>query len=250
MYNAESSIIRALDSLKNQTYRVFEIIVVNDGSTDNSRANVEEYCLRNPNINIILINQLNGGVSKARNAGLKIANGEYIAFLDSDDEWVPSKLEIQLKVFQLHTECSFLGGLINDPATRDKGKLKKIELKALMFKNYFQPSTVILKRDIVKKIGFFDENQRYAEEGNYFMRIADRFVCILLFEKVVLFDQGKRGFGESGLSANLKEMEKGELKNIKFAYKQRYISFYIYAIAVIFSILKYFRRILIVNLWR
>jgi hypothetical protein len=65
---------------------------------------------------------------------------------------------------------------------------------------------------------------------------------------VVLYGQGKGGFGVSGLSANLKEMEKGELRNLSFAYKQDFISVYTYIVAVVYSVLKYFRRILIVKL--
>ena len=94
MYNAENVICNALDSVKNQTFPLekFEIIVVNDGSTDNSFEVVKSYIEKNPDLNIQLINQKNGGVSKARNAALKLAKGDYIALLDSDDEWLPTKI--------------------------------------------------------------------------------------------------------------------------------------------------------------
>ena len=71
---------------------------------------------------------------------------------------------------------------------------------------------------------------------------------ILLNTKLVNYSQGKIGFGVSGLSANLKEMEIGELRNLKFAYQSNYISFFTYFFATLFSIIKYFRRILIVKL--
>jgi hypothetical protein len=80
------------------------------------------------------------------------------------------------------------------------------------------------------------------------MRIANNYTCALLNEQLILYGQGKVGFGVSGLSANLKEMEKGELRNLSFAYQQNYISFFTYSFAVFYSILKYFRRILIVKL--
>ena len=105
----------------------------------------------------------------------------------------------------------------------------------------------MFKKEVVDKVGFFDESQKYAEEGNYFMRIANLFKCVLLNEQLVNYGQGKVGFGVSGLSANLKEMEKGELRNLKFAYLQNYISFFTYFIAINFSILKYIRRTLIVK---
>ena len=101
MYNAENTILTALNSIKNQTYKCeYEVIVVNDGSLDNSKKIVEEYILENPQLTIILINQINGGVSKARNEGLKRAKGDYIALLDSDDEWLPQKVEKQMLVFK------------------------------------------------------------------------------------------------------------------------------------------------------
>jgi glycosyltransferase involved in cell wall biosynthesis len=247
MYNSEKTITRCLDSVFKQSFKSeMEIIVVNDGSSDSSSDIVSEYSNLNNRFNIILINQENGGVSKARNTGMKLANGDYIALLDSDDEWFPEKLEKQLEVFESDNAISFIGGLIFKPSLINQ-KIIEIPLSRLIFKNFFQPSTVIFKKDIIDKVGFFDESQKYAEEGNYFMRIAKEFKCVLLNEQLVNYSQGKIGFGVSGLSANLKEMEKGELRNLKFAYQQNYISFFTYLIAFTYSILKYIRRILIVK---
>lgn len=248
MYNAEKTILRCLNSVLNQTCKSeMEIIVVNDGSTDNSPRIVEQIISNNKSkIEIQLINKSNGGVSSARNTGLALAKGHYIALLDSDDEWLADKLEKQINVFILDTEISFIGGLIDNPIN-EKKEVIEISLSKLIFKNYFQPSTVMFKKEVLDKVGFFDESQKYAEEGNYFMRIAKLFKCVLLNEQLVNYGQGKVGFGVSGLSANLKEMEKGELRNLKFAYQQNYISFFTYFIAINFSILKYIRRILIVK---
>lgn len=248
MYNAENTIATCINSVLNQTYKgKIEIIVINDGSTDNSKRIVEEIIDNNrTDIEIKLVNKENGGVSYARNIGLHLAKGEYIALLDSDDEWLSEKLEKQLKVFSDDRGISFIGGLIYKP-TIIKQEIIEITVSKLIFKNYFQPSTVMFKKEVVDKVGFFDESQKYAEEGNYFMRIAKLFKCVLLNEQLVNYGQGKVGFGVSGLSANLKEMEKGELRNLKFAYQQNYISFFTYFIAINFSILKYIRRILIVK---
>jgi glycosyltransferase involved in cell wall biosynthesis len=185
-------------------------------------------------------------VSSARNKGLLLAKGEYIALLDSDDQWIPEKIEKQIKIFSSDNSISFIGGLIFQPVHL-KQAYSEITLSKLIFKNYFQPSTVMFKKEVFESVGFFDETQKYAEEGNYFMRVAKLFKCILLNEQLVLYGQGKFGFGVSGLSANLREMEIGELKNLKFAYKQNYISLFTFLFAVAYSILKYFRRILIVK---
>lgn len=251
MYNSENTIIPCINSVLNQTYKgEIEIIVINDGSTDTSKLKVEQLINDNPaKSNIKLLTKENGGVSSARNCGIKIAQNDFIALLDSDDEWLPQKLDNQLKIFTEDNNIDFVGGLIKN-SLKNKRRLKYITLKNLIFKNYFQPSTIVFKKNIINKVGLFDESQKYAEEGNYFIRIAKNHTCILLNEKVVNYGQGKSGFGYSGLSSNLKEMEKGELKNINYAFKKKYINILTYIIAISYSILKYFRRILIVKFRR
>lgn len=249
MYNAEDTIETCIASVLNQTYKgKVEIIVVNDGSKDNSPRIVEEIIKNNNSlVDIQLVNKANGGVSSARNRGLAIVKGDYIALLDSDDEWLIDKNENQLKVFAEDPQIGFVGGLIQRPIN-DEAKIVTVPLSKLIFKNYFQPSTVMFKKEVINNVGFFDETQKYAEEGNYFMRVANKYTCVLLNEQVVLYGQGKVGFGVSGLSANLKEMEKGELRNLSFALQQKFISLPTYLVAVFYSILKYFRRVLIVKL--
>lgn len=250
MYNAENTIVRALDSVKNQTYKAnYEIIVVNDGSKDTSQQVVETYIAQNPELNIQLINQTNGGVSKARNTGLKNTTGQYIAFLDSDDQWLNHKIETQIEVFKNNNEVDFLGaGFHGFGIKEEKGYLKKITFKNLLFKNFFQPSTILMKKEIVDNVGLFDENQRYAEEGNYFFRVSQNYQCYFINESLIVFGDGKSGFGESGLSSNLVEMQKGELKNLKFAYKNKWINPLLYMVVVGFSMLKFLRRLIIVAL--
>lgn len=252
-YNSELTILRAIDSVKNQTVKAnIEIIVVNDGSKDNTQALVERYQKKNPDINLMLINQLNGGVSKARNTGIKNSKGQYLAFLDSDDAWFDDKLELQLKCIIDNSSIDFLAAGFDGLYFNKEhdGKLIKVDLKKLMFKNYFQPSTVFMKKEIINKVGFFDENQKYAEEGNYFMRIAKFYNCYFLNKKLINYGDGKSGFGESGLSANMKEMQKGVEKNLKFALKHKYIDLPTFFIAFSFSKIKYLRRILIVKFRR
>ncbi len=252
MYNAQETIIRAIESIRNQSYRTnYEVIVINDGSRDNSQEIVEEYLkkLEVDNSFIVkLINQLNGGVSKARNTGLSLSSGELIAFLDSDDAWILNKIEVQMKCLNKNSEIDFLGGGFEGFIFKGiSNNLINVKLKMLIFKNYFQPSTVIMKRKVFDSIGYFDENQKYAEEGNYFFRVSNLFNCYFLNEKLIIYGDGKSGFGVSGLSANLREMERGELKNLKFAFKNGWINILEYISSVIYSVLKYFRRILIVK---
>lgn len=251
MYNASNTIVDVLNSVKEQTLRCnYEVLVVNDGSKDNSKDIVEQYISENKDFNVILIDKPNGGVSTARNAGLSQSKGDLIAFLDSDDKWFPNKLEKQLNLLNEYPEIDLLGcafdGLYleNEP----NGKLLKIGINNLIFKNYFQPSTVIMRRKVFEEIGYFDENQKYAEDINYFICVASKFNCYFCNLIVINYGDGKAGFGDSGLSANLKEMHRGVNKNLKFAYENQLITLKQYILARMWESIKYVRRIVIVRM--
>lgn len=249
VYNAEESIEKCLDSIKKQTWKgEFEIIVINDGSTDRSGEILENYRKKNPEMPIQLINQENGGVSKARNTGLKIAKGDYIALLDSDDEWLPEKTEKQMKyLVNKNFRVDFITSLWNDekvsfPYAIGGNGLVAINLNKLLFKVTGQTSTAIFKKKILENTGFFDERQRYSEDANYWMRISENNSMFLLPEKLVIAGNGKKSFGFSGLSANLKEMEKGIQKNISEMYRNKRINLLQYLFYFVFSKLKYIVR--------
>lgn len=249
VYNAEESIEKCLDSIKKQTWKgEFEIIVINDGSTDRSGEILENYRQKNPEMPIQLINQENGGVSKARNTGLKIAKGDYIALLDSDDEWLPEKTDRQMKYLQNSDfRVDFITSLWNDekvsfPYAIGGNGLVAINLNKLLFKVTGQTSTAIFKKKILENTGFFDERQRYSEDANYWMRISENNSMFLLPEKLVIAGNGKKSFGFSGLSANLKEMEKGIQKNISEMYRNKRINLLQYLFYFVFSKLKYIVR--------
>ena len=249
VYNAEESIEKCLDSIKNQTWKgEFEIIVINDGSADRSGEILENYRKKNPEMPIQLINQENGGVSKARNTGLKIAKGDYIALLDSDDEWLPEKTEKQMKyLVNQNFRVDFITSLWNDekvsfPYAIGGNGLVAINLNKLLFKVSGQTSTAIFKKKILGNTGFFDERQRYSEDANFWMRISENNSMFLLPEKLVIAGNGKKSFGFSGLSANLKEMEKGIQKNISEMYQNKRINLLGYIFYFVFSKLKYIVR--------
>ena len=134
MYNAENTVMKALDSVRLQKGDfVFEIIVVNDGSTDASRNVVENYRKQNPQMNIILLDQPNSGVSKARNAAMEVSGREYIALLDSDDEWLPEKTERQMPYLVNNEE--------NIDFISSRRRNHKIQFHSYLFV-FYQQSTV------------------------------------------------------------------------------------------------------------
>ena len=163
MYNAERTIINALNSIKAQTIGVqeFEILIVNDGSTDQSKKLVQEYMESHPEMNIRIIDQPNGGVSKARNTGMKVAYGDYIALLDSDDEWLPEKTEKQLKFLKDNfLQVDFITALRNGekiwfPYRINQHNLAKITLRKLLLRVDGQTSTALFKRKVLENTGGF-----------------------------------------------------------------------------------------------
>lgn len=253
VYNSTNSIIETLDSVKNQTAlnEILEIIVINDGSTDNSLELVEKYKENNPTLPIIIFDKENGGVSTARNTGLKVAKGKYIALLDSDDVWFPNKIERQLKVLQENEEIDFLGCNSDSKGLcilgRKIDKLYKANIKDLCIKCFPSTPSAIFKREIIEKIGLFDENQKYGEDMNYFNKICVNFNYYHLPEHLLCIGNGKPTFGFSGLSSNLWGMHYGNLKNIMELKNEKYISEKFYILMYLFYWLKHYRRILITN---
>ncbi|GAH83893.1 unnamed protein product, partial [marine sediment metagenome] len=102
-YNRADMVGRAIQSVINQTYQDFEIIIIDDASTDNTREVAREFQEREKRIKYFK-HEINKGGGAARNTGIKNSKGEYIAFLDSDDEWYPEKLEKQIEIFNKNDE--------------------------------------------------------------------------------------------------------------------------------------------------
>lgn len=203
-YNCSKFILFAIDSVLEQTYKNFELIVVDDGSTDNTANIVSKY---KDKLEYIL--QDNGGVSKARNTGIINSNGSYIAFLDADDVWEKNKLEIQMKLFEQFGNvdlifCSFLhtkyGKIVPGRTFQETYNIfreYKINIenifdynstfnccdnknyfywgniyKYLFLGNFILPSSILLKRNSLSKTGLFDERYRVAEETEFFLRFS------------------------------------------------------------------------------
>jgi len=247
MYNSEKTIVNALNSVKVQTLNIkeFEIIVINDGSTDSSQSLVEEYIEKNPEMNFQLLNQVNKGVSSARNLGLKIAKGEYIALLDADDEWLPEKTERQLKYFETESlNIDLLATKGNDkeilyPYRVGRNNLAEITFRKLLIRNEMLAPTVMFRRKILKNTGFFDDDQKHAEDVNYWMRTSLNNKMYILNESLVFVGGGKRTFGVSGLSADLAAMERGFIKNLKEMYMLKNINSFQYILLRLFYKAKY-----------
>lgn len=251
VFNAEDTVARALRSVYNQSWQgKFEIIIINDGSTDRSEEVIKEFIASHPDLNFTYIRQDNLGVSAARNAGLRVAKGEYIALLDADDEWLPYKTEEQLKILgNSSLNIDFLAAQGSNkkilyPYRLNADNLAEITFRKLMLRNEAQTPSVIFKRKILDTIGFFDENQRHGEDINYWLRVSANHKMYIIGKKLVVAGGGKRTFGYFGLSADLNLMEKGFQKNLKEMLQSKRITYFEYLVYYVFYRLKYVFRIL------
>lgn len=190
VYNAEEFISETLESVLAQTYKDWEIITVNDGSKDRSLAILKKYKKRlGPRMRII--DQKNAGVSAARNRAIRAARGRYIAFLDHDDLWDPTKLEKQVGLFEKNRK---LGLVYSDTCVIDaRGKLKRRSLlhgrayrgdvfHQMLDYNFISMSAVMVTKQALKKVGLFNPKYRTVEEYDLWLRITREFPADLVAE--------------------------------------------------------------------
>ncbi|WP_312555925.1 glycosyltransferase family 2 protein [Empedobacter brevis] len=246
-YNSSLTIVESLNSIFYQKHIVNEIIIIDDGSTDNTISIIEQYIKESTFENFKLIKQKNSGPSVARNNGIKNSTSDWIAFLDSDDIWTPSRLEKQLKFLTSNPEVVLIGGGHEKFFFNKNIISQEISLQKLCFKNFFETPTVLVRKDICSTY-YFDENMRYSEDYDLWLKIASKHKTLYINSILSRSVLKKRSFGELGLSKNIVSMEKGELKAITNQRKNRNISLPFYLFAVSISILKFLRRFIITKL--
>lgn len=178
-YNYALFVADAINSVLAQTYSNYEIIVVNNGSTDNSLEVLREFEKQ-----IVLINQNNLGQSGARNQGLLRASGEVIAFLDADDYWEPNKLENQIPLLNSEVQLVYCGiNIVDSKSSRKRKEVLPKYRGSCQDIGYLRPgigvvlsgeSTVIMSKDLVTQVGFFDSKLNSSAGWDYFRRCAER----------------------------------------------------------------------------
>ncbi|HEY1922088.1 MAG TPA: glycosyltransferase family A protein [Tepidisphaeraceae bacterium] len=172
-YNSGKFIADALDSALRQTAPPTQVIVINDGSTDDTIARLLPYRDR-----ITVIDQPNQGAAAARNAGLQIATGDFIAFLDADDAWHPKKLEMQLEALHRHPEIQLIATdafdypSISEPDISPDAGVEEVPLDRLLVRNYFTASSIMIRSEIVRRVGGFDLSISNVEDFDYWQRVA------------------------------------------------------------------------------
>ncbi|MGB9694174.1 MAG: glycosyltransferase family 2 protein [Fervidobacterium sp.] len=180
-YNRAHLLRRAVQSILNQTYQNFEVIVVDDCSSDNTENVVKGFC--DERIRYVR-HEKNKGAAAARNTGIKAARGEYIAFQDSDDEWLPEKLEKQMKAFD--SWPSNLGVVYTSFWLIDQNRktfcpplfVKQTDGEihdALLETNFVSTPTAVVRKECFEKAGIFDENLPRLQEWELWIRISKHY---------------------------------------------------------------------------
>lgn len=178
-YNRSKKLKRAVNSVLDQTYPYFEVIVVDDRSTDDTKEVVKKF--KDERIKYHR-NESNLGGGESRNVGIELSKNEYIAFLDDDDEWFPSKLEKQVKVLEKAdwSYCGVYTGLVkikNGIPVSKKLSYKEGDLfKELLWENIIgSTSVVLLKRDSIKDVGGFKEDLPASQELDLFLKLSKKY---------------------------------------------------------------------------
>ena len=197
-FNRENQIIRAVNSVLNQTFKNLECIVVNDCSTDNTISILENIQKKDDRL-IVLNHEYNKHASASRNTGIQNARGKFIAFLDDDDEWINTKLEKQY----IHLENNIEEGMVYCWLDIYKNNMLIDSLKPILAGNIFneclpkQPignaSTLLLRSEVISKIGFFDTNLPRGNDGDFIRRVAEYYNIGVVKEVLVNYYADKNG---------------------------------------------------------
>lgn len=199
-YNRGWIIKEAIDSVLAQTYKMYELIVVDDGSTDETSGILDLYGNK-----IRVIRQANRGVSAARNRGIIYSNGSLIALLDSDDLWFPEKLDEQVSFFNNNPnalicqtqEIWVRNGKRVNPGNRHR-KLSGMIFKPSLSLCLVSPSAVMFRKEILNLVGFFDEDLPACEDYDLWLRVSSRYPVYLIDKPLIV----KRGGHSDQLSRN------------------------------------------------
>jgi glycosyltransferase involved in cell wall biosynthesis len=183
---------QAIESFLSQTYSKLELLIIDDGSDDDSVSIAEKFVASNDNIKLFTTPGRKGSAT-ARNIGIRNAKGDFIAFLDSDDIWLPTKIEKQVNAY---LSSSSLCVVYSDWFRIDElgnilppGRLQKPRISGNIFASalemVFGASTMFLiPRGIIDIVGMFDENLRWAEDLDFTLRLARRFPFMYIDEKL------------------------------------------------------------------
>lgn len=241
LYNKEKQIKRTLQTVLKQTFQKYEIVIINDGSTDNSVVEVEK--LKDPRIR--LVHQKNAGVSVARNKGIEEAKYELIAFLDADDEWQSEYLTSQYELYQKYPECSIYA--CNYKFKDNNENISDTTIRKIPFRehdgilnNYFEvascshpplwTSAVMVRKEAIKIIGGFPQGIKSGEDLLTWARLSLKFKIAYNKKAYCIFNNDKNNYNtdQQKRLPDIPDIVGNQLENLLIKYpKIKYLNTYI-----------------------
>ncbi|MDY6898310.1 MAG: glycosyltransferase family A protein [Cyanobacteriota bacterium] len=210
-YNAAAYLSQTIESVLSQTFTDFDLIIIDDGSTDDTGVIADRYQKLDKRVK--LLRQLNQGVSATRNKGINHSNSKYIAFIDADDKWFPNNLKFHFehlknnpdlgisyaKVEFLHPDGKHTGKIA-------RGRLTNLQPQHFLYENpTMTVSNIVVRKKVFEEVGGFDCSMSYSEDMNFLFKVACSYWKIEGIDKVLLGYRTTRG----GLSSQLYKMEEG-----------------------------------------
>lgn len=217
-YNASKTILETIQSIQAQTFEDFELIVINDGSTDGTLdllTKIDEPRLR-------ICSYDNGGLPVARNRGIVQSSGQFISFIDADDLWKPDKLKLQLEALQKHPEA---GVAYSWTAFIDEKSEFLYAWEPLLFEGNVYPqllvrnfissgSNILVRREFIESAGEFDPSLKSVEDWDYYLRLAALCPFVLVPQYQILYRRSSQS-----MTSKVEVMEKANLIVIERAFK-------------------------------
>ncbi len=182
IFNGEKFVSSLFKTLTEQSFKSFEVIIVNDGSIDRTLELVHSLSRRSKQLKVKVVSGSHAGLSAARNRGIAVATGKYLAFLDCDDTWSPSKLQIQVRTIKktsavaVFGEVAYFDGDTLYPSASRNQVLQSTSPKDILIGKFIVfggGSNILCTRELIEKVGGFDESLRYAEDLDMWLRFAD-----------------------------------------------------------------------------
>ena len=219
VYNGEQTIRETIDSVLQQTFSDFELIVINDGSQDSTLEVVSSI----PDARIKIFSHPNAGQAISRNRGIERASGEFIAFLDADDLWKPDKLEVQLKALEANPQAAVAYSWTDfiDKSGQFLGNGTRINYSGnvyekLLVRNFLEHgSNPLIRRQALTEVGAFDASLTPAEDWDLYLRLASCYNFIAVPSAQVLYR-----VSANSSSTNVSRMEAASLQVIERAFNQ------------------------------
>jgi alpha-1,3-rhamnosyltransferase len=230
-YNHEQYVGACLESVIKQSYRNIQIIVINDGSTDNTEGKILSL-IQNSERNISYISKENEGVCKTLNLGLSIAKGKYIAFLASDDMWAHNRIEKQVCFLEKNSSVGFIFSdskfVFNEVVSNSRYSDYKLVLNKifsepytikniyydLILENFISAITVLVRKKCIDEVGIFDSNIAF-EDYDMWLRLSKKFPVAYIPETLALYR-----IHTTNISHDTKLMLRGTFQTIMKQYKE------------------------------